>query len=515
MFSIAMATTLALGVLAGCSSNTSETGGTAEPKASSNQEVKAPVKLKYLVPGVESRDNKEVMNLINKKLAADGVGVEIEKVFIPSDAWDQKINLMLSTGEEFDLFHVMQDRTPYSTYWAKGALADISQAVDKYGSHLKKVIPQDIWDGSKADGKTVVIPAYWVEMASEGEFDIRLDILKQNNLQMPKTPDEMLQTLEVVMKNWKGKNKPYLTGNAQFDPISFHTTVLHRAYDSFPFTVKDKFIYVNQNGDIKSWIETPEFKKDAEFMRKAYTKGLLNPDMLVLKNEQVKAQIDNGEWFISFGTAGNLSSLKKNNPDAVNTDISAVYFNPEKPYLRPLSIKNANAVPITSKHVDDAVKFMDWVYAGQDNYDLIQYGIEGKHYKKDGDRGLQKINDPSNDNKPGYSGSESQLGNVNLIRTDNVNGIPSNNQVLYTRNEKAQNSIVSNFLFDPTPVKAEYANSMTEAASSITPIYMGILDYDKAFPAALEKMKKAGLDKVVQEYVKQYKEWKAKSANTK
>lgn len=138
------------------------------------------------------------------------------------------------------------------------------------------------------------------------------------------------------MKNWKGKNKPYLGTRADFDPINLHTSILHRTYDTFPFTVKDKFFYVNQNGEVKSWIETDEFKKDAAFMHELYTKGITNPDILVMKQEQVDAQLDSGEWFVRLGTGGSLNGLQKYNPAATVDDIGVVWFNPEKEYLRPL-----------------------------------------------------------------------------------------------------------------------------------------------------------------------------------
>ncbi|CAG7623208.1 hypothetical protein PAESOLCIP111_02495 [Paenibacillus solanacearum] len=505
IISIAIAAVLVFTLLSGCSGDASEPARRAG-NVPAGESPRGAVKIKYVVPGVESRDHMEVMAAVNRKLADDGIGVEVEQRFIPPDVWEQKINLMLSMGEEFDLFHIMQDRVPFSTYMGKGALADITASVEKYGSHLKKAIPQDMWDGAQAEGKTYTVPTYWVEMASEGQFDIRLDMLRQNHLDVPRTPEQLLQTMQVVMNNWKGKRKPYLPVKGDFDPIAVHTTVLHRAYDSFPFTVKDKLFYVNQSGDVLSWIETPEFRKDAEFMRKAYTMGLLHPDLLVMKQEQVKAQLDSGEWFVYFGTGGSLGALRKVNPAAVNTDVDAVYFRPEKPYLRPLTIKNSNAVPVTSKHADEAVRFLDWIYASQDNYDLIQYGFEGRHYTTDGERDVQKLK--------GYSGSETQLGNIHFIRTNKVSGLPANNRVLYQPNDQAQNSVAANFIFDPTPVKAEYANVMSEAAASVTPIYMGVLAYDEAFPAALDRMKSAGLDRVVAEYVRQFREWRGASGKS-
>lgn len=511
----ALAGVLFLTALAGCGKETAsgvnspDTGNSASPQAENTGKPAETVKMKFVVPGTEPKDLKEVMQKVNEKLAADGLGIEVEKVYIPWDAWDQKLNLMLSTGEDFDLFHVMQNRTPFSSYYNRGALADITEEIDKYGEHLKKMIPEDIFEEAKIDGRFYAVPSYWVEMASEGEFNIRRDILRENNLEEPKTPAELINAWEIVMKNWKGKNKPYLSVSADFDPISLHTSMLHRTYDSFPFTVKDKFFYVNQNGEVKSWIETEEFKKDAAFMRELYTKGLTNPDILVMKQEQVDAQIDSGEWFVRLGTGGTLNGLKKYNPEATVNDIGVVWFNPEKVYLRPLTFKNGNAVPVNSKHPEAAVKFMDWMVASQENYDLVQYGIEGKHYTKDGDKGYKPIKDPNNNNNPGYRGSDSQTGNVNLMRFDLENSIPDNNKVLFEPKPDAVNSIASSFIFDPTNVRTEYTNIFSEASASITPIYMGVQDYDKAFPDALEKMRKAGLDKVVAEYQKQFQAYQA------
>lgn len=95
------------------------------------------------------------------------------------------------------------------------------------------------------------------------------------------------------------------------------------------------------------------------------------------------------------------------------------------------------------------------------------------------------------------------------MRFDPESSIPENNKVLFEPNPSAVNSIAANFIFDPTNVRTEYTNILSEASASITPIYMGVLDYDKAFPEALDKMKKAGLDKVVAEYQKQFKEYQA------
>ncbi|KWX89428.1 hypothetical protein AMQ83_00635, partial [Paenibacillus riograndensis] len=126
---ILLAVVLMLSTLIGCSQGSNSTNAadkvdnSSAAKPENNGKPAKTVKIKYLVPGTEPKDYKEVFQKVNEKLAADGVGVEVEKIYIPWDAWDQKLNLMLSTGEDFDLFHVMQDRTPFSSYYNRVALA--------------------------------------------------------------------------------------------------------------------------------------------------------------------------------------------------------------------------------------------------------------------------------------------------------------------------------------------------------------------------------------------------------
>ncbi|MDR2648413.1 MAG: hypothetical protein LBB94_01650, partial [Clostridiales bacterium] len=49
----------------------------------------------YCIPGDPPKDVDGGVEAINEKLIADGVGLNLALNFIPWDAWDQKINLML------------------------------------------------------------------------------------------------------------------------------------------------------------------------------------------------------------------------------------------------------------------------------------------------------------------------------------------------------------------------------------------------------------------------------------
>ena len=62
------------------------------------------------------------------------------------------------------------------------------------------------------------------------------------------------------------------------------------------------------------------------------------------------------------------------------------------------------------------------------------------------------------------------------------------------------------FNFDPVNVSNEVANLTNEIITSIYPIKFGVVDYDSNIDQAIQRLKAAGLDKVLEEYSKQYKE---------
>jgi putative aldouronate transport system substrate-binding protein len=236
-------------------------------------------KVRYVMPGDKPAEYDTVIKAVNAKLATDA-NLELDITYIPWDAWEQKINLMIASGEAFDLFQVMQDWIPYATYYARGGLQDIGALLDKYGPNIKKAIPDSVWPGAKLNGKTYVVPAFWVELGSDGDFTYRKDLLNAAGLPVPKTPDDLINAVVKISKTWKGSDKPYLPiRGGDVGPIA----TLHRSFASFPFIIKENLIWVNEKGEVKSWVETDEFKQEAAWCAKAYKAGVISPDVLVTK----------------------------------------------------------------------------------------------------------------------------------------------------------------------------------------------------------------------------------------
>lgn len=455
--------------------------------------------VKYLMPGDPPIRYTEIISLVNEKLAAEK-GIQIEISYIPWDVWQQRINLMLTTGDEFDLYHIMQDQIQMSAYQAMGGLTDITDILDQYGPNVKRNISSGAWDAMRINGRIYGIPAQWAELSNDDGFSIRKDVLDKFGYAVPKSIEELISTAQGIASKWDGSGKLYLPvwGFTDFGKAG----ALMRAYPTWPFIVKDAIALIRQNGTVDSWIESDEFKKNAEYMRRFYQAGLIHPDVLTLTSEQGNNIYRSGNWFFTIGGIDSYIDdvRKNNNPNIKPEDYILVKMNPEKPDIYPVVVKNLNDVSSTSKHPEAAIKFLDWLYADKENYKLFMYGRQGQEYTLN-QKGL-KIASVDAGNQSLYAQADWMVGNINYM-IPNSNALPMEVQYLYTLNPKAQTSPGSDFFFNPSAVEAEWANIQTEFRASIVPIYAGVLPYNDAFPQALSRMKAAGLDKALGEYRKQ------------
>jgi putative aldouronate transport system substrate-binding protein len=105
------------------------------------------------------------------------------------------------------------------------------------------------------------------------------------------------------------------------------------------------------------------------------------------------------------------------------------------------------------------------------------------------------------DNATLYGHADWMIGNLNYIRVSPE--LLSAQKALYVPDPNAETFYAADFFFDPSAVKSEMANVQAVYTSDIMPIYNGVLDYEKHIDAALEKLKAAGIEKVIAEYQKQ------------
>lgn len=454
----------------------------------------APVTVIYAVPGDELVDLAGGTKAINDKLDADGVGVHVEFRYYPWDAWDQKINIMLSTGEKFDLFHVMNDRVSLSNYASRGALADITPYIEQYGQNILAVCPEIMMKSGQVGGVQYAIPAYWVESALDPELTIRKDILDRYGLAIPTTFDELTAAFETVMAKWEGDRKPYIpligANTSRFGLRSME-------YEAWPYVVYNKLFYVGQDGIVKNYYETDVFKRDSEAARLWYEKGLIDPDVLTVTNDMLNSQLTSGDWFVHPGTVGDITQIKNNYPDVTVDDFISVTLT-DKARVRPYGTRNMNAVPLASEHPEAAVKLLNWVYASQENYDLFMYGREGIDFTAIEPHNREPMVDVVT-GRPPYEFSDWMAGNVKFLRPS-VNAPKATNDMLFTVDESAVDGVAAMFTFDAGKVQTQFTDVQTQITAALAPIACGAVPYEGNIEEALKLLKAAGVDAVIAEF---------------
>lgn len=462
------------------------------------------VPMRYVIPGsmpgVEGEAEK-VFAAVNEKLKADGVGVEFQLTTIPWDAWDQKTSLMLATGEAFDMLHVMEDQKGFANFVGQEALAPLDELLETYGQNIQKVIPDWMWDGAKVGGSIYCVPAYWTENTTSCEgLTIRTDWLEEYGLETPKTSEDLMNVMGVFSEKWTGDGKPYIM-QLYAEPARY----LYRTFDTYPFALVEQLLCIRQDGSVEAWIETEEFKKEAEFARAAFEAGYVNPDILSVPSEWRENEMEAGRYLYRDGNG--LRSTLKMESDGVTEDI--IVLAPEKPSFRDMGFRNDNVVPASSEHPEAAIKFLDWLYASQENFDLFIYGLEGTHYtipEGSADRVYEAKLDAEGTSL--YTFSTWMIGNLNYVRATTTDH-PTRIQVQNVYDADAVNSVLVGFQFDPTEVSVEYANCLAEVKSSLYPMKVGIQSYEEGIEKAKENFKAAGIDAVLEEYTRQFDEWRA------
>lgn len=498
--------------MAACGSNgkspaVSESGPDTAATASGSGEMYT---VRWVTPGNEPERLPEVQKALNEKLIADGRNIQVEIVRIPWDAWDQKTNLMLTTGEEFDLLHVMQDQKTAGYLMSRDYLLPLNDYLEKFPD-LKGRFSDQMWKEASFGDTIAAVPAAWKVFPPEGRISLRQDLMDKLDIAPPATVEEVIEMglkMKAYVEEETGQKAYFWTQDVKY-PMYW----MHRTYDNWPFYVEKStnLFQVMQDGTVHSWFESEDFKKDAGYAREMYQKGLISPDLLS-QNEYQEAQNKGTVLFGDCFNYGTQDSLRKI-AGIEDAQIGYLRLNPDAVSVAAQSIGNCNAVPKSCKNPEAALTFLDWLYADSANLTLLLDGIEGQHYEKvEGKENIiHRINDSTE--QPLYYFDSWQIGlysEMNYVDTEPEESV----RELTTPLEEGlfgevEYSPIAGFVFNEENVVTEMANLRNEIVSSMYPIKFGLVGYEEAYPDAIAKLKAAGLDKVMEEYQKQLKEYMA------
>ena len=370
-----------------------ESGSSAPPTAAAQQSEPSPfaekLTLNWFIPSPANAYLPEGDLDFVKKAIEDKFNVEMKITYMAGDQdYVAKLNTLLASTPP----DMWSDRTNDGgqKYAADGLLADLTGFVipDKMPNYYKYWLTEDIVQRAKINGQFVRAPLPYMG-SSYRSYYIRQDWLDNLGLKMPTNYDEYVE----VLRAFTNKDPD---GNGKDDTYGFTTA----------------------GGGANLGVEWPEYTKNGiklptSIQNNAFVDGQTVPEIEGVLNDIVKLideKLVDPDWYLNKspqhvekaiqGRVGVVYGYEKdfafdNNQQGIQYRTKQI--NPNANWM-PMTIfandpiySNTGAgnpflfsKSTTAENMDRSVAILDWL-ASEEGYLLTHYGIEGKHYTRDGD----------------------------------------------------------------------------------------------------------------------------------
>lgn len=498
-------------VFSGCAKDTPETSDTAQPQTTTKEtatqakeeEPAEPDEIIMALPIIgagNTNDLQMIEDAVNEiSIAEANVKVKIEAITFSS--YDQQMTLMLSGNEPLDLMVIALK--PISTYANRQQIISLNDLLDEYGQGIKEQLGEYI-NSTKISGQIYALPTIR-DFCRGGGFNVRDDLVEKYNIDLSaiKTLEDMTPVLKAV-KEGEGED---------FYPLIISTsgTVFLDTYVQVDQLGDSNGVLIKRgtvNTDVVMEEETQEYKDTLALLHEWYEAGYIQKDIATTQESYgslLKAGI--GFTYLTNCKPG-IEQIAKRNTGYDMTTVQILEYSAATDNVANICW----AVAQNTEKPEAAVKFLNLMYTNAELETILTWGIEGTHYVIN-DEGFATYPEGVTSDTSGWTLNTSWLMG-NQFLTPHWEGEPAD---LWDRqkaaNDSATKSLALGFTFDNEDVKAEVA-----AIESVRSEYQGILengvaDPDELLPEYIQKLKDAGIEKVIAEKQAQLDEWLAANGN--
>ncbi|NRF92965.1 extracellular solute-binding protein [Paenibacillus frigoriresistens] len=122
------------------------------------------------------------------------IGVQVNVTLPPLNGYDEKLNVIMTSGEPPDLLNT-SNPSWFINFVNQKALTPLNDYIEKYGTNLKAKIPKEAWDNVTVDGHIYAIPSLNEVKGTEIVY-ARKDWLDKLGLQPPRTIEEFTAVMK-------------------------------------------------------------------------------------------------------------------------------------------------------------------------------------------------------------------------------------------------------------------------------------------------------------------------------
>lgn len=477
-------------LLTGCGEKL-PTADTSEPGDSKGQGLK-PYVIDWYYTGNGPQADQELIEAEMNKLTAD-INATVKLHPFDWGTYEQKMYVLLATGEKVDLL--------FSSTWGsdifqnvrKGYITDITDLLPQYAPDAARVLKGVFLGASKIEGRNYGIPVY-KELAWGAGVLLNKKLVDKYGFDISalKTPEDLEPMFKIIKDNEPGVYpcEAMAGQSAVLLDANRDATAPGISYDTLGGT--DEFMICTDDSAMIQYYK---------LMRKWFLEGYIRKDAATIKD--VFPDQKAGKIFAAW------SNLKpgKDAEMAIATGVEWVQVPLTKTYIQGTSaLACMMAIGKTSQDPARVLMFYNKFYKDEKVVNLMNYGIEGKHYEKKNDSVIDYI---SPDSMKGWNvGTPWMFGDQRLSYLF-PNEDPKKWEDYQQWNDNAITCPNVGFTFDSESVKNEAVAIRNTASEYMGGLDTGAMDPDVYVPILAEKLKAAGVEKVLAEVNKQYEAFKA------
>ncbi|MFC0334079.1 DUF3502 domain-containing protein [Paenibacillus sepulcri] len=335
--------------------------------------------LKLYFSGDKKSATDEVWSAISDYVRGKGLNVKFNVYFIPVGDYRDKMLVMSAAGDRWDM-NFDADWLSYKQMAAKGAYMPLNDLLPKYAPHLyKKYQELGTLSAATVDGSIVGLP-WTMKMNQRPYAQWRSDKTKEaglnpepHSIQTIEEVDAFLHALKEAYPNEK------LTRTLPMPLFQLRDEWVDLGFHGMGFYLNDPLV------QIKPLEQQPFFMEAAIMAREWYTAGIINKDIMFDKEDGAAVWRSGHMYFTLQSHEWVLAN--QGFADSSFTQESSLLY-PDRKFVNRTPLANVIAINRNSAHADRVLRFLDMLETDQTLYDLVQYGIEGKTYVRDGHSAL-------------------------------------------------------------------------------------------------------------------------------
>lgn len=452
----------------------------------------------YMPKPIDNMKDQELVEKEANKIIQEQLGVTLNFRFIDTGSYNDKMNVIISSGEAFDICFTSSWANNYLQNIKKNAFLDISDLLKEYGPDIIGKTDSRVLDALSIGNKIYAIPSQ-IPLSTLSSRVLKKELVDKYHFDYKNA--KSLASLEPFLENIK-QNEPgiiplLVQGKSPLSDYSSDQRYNDDTVSVLRFDEKTKQ-YVK-------YFEIPEVVEKYRLLNKYYKKGYIAKDAATQKDYMAEAKSGKYAVMNSVGyytEDGSKSSMTYGFPCVetfLNQDI-----------ITTAGVMTAmTAIGNKSENPEQAIKLLNLIWKDPVLSNTLAYGVEGIHYtvEKKAEDGTIISVQPKSGSEQTWAIWHNWLGPL-WDQWDSPWNRAEALEEMKKINEEAEVSSSFGFIFNSEPVKTEIAQ-LTSVFNEISPIFNtgSMPDFDEYLNNANKKLETVGIDKVLAEINKQFNEW--------